>query len=557
MIEHPHGSSRRARTLFIAIALLLSLGLWFATNEVLRRTAAARVPPLPDLASAPGPVADQLRAADADARAHPTVGAYLGRLAMAYHANTYSQEARPIYGQARDHDPGDWRWKWGMILLDEEVGDTEGALASLREYTSAHEGDALAWLHRGMAAFNLGHDDEAAEAFARARDAPDAGRAPGPRPAFFPLSAYARLGLARLAFRRGDYQAAASIIEPVTAGAPRFGPAHRLLGEALRQLGRDDEAAAQFGRALRCGPYTPPVDSFIDDLALVSASSTFLLKEAGVAFNKGDVAWSERLLRRALELYPRDEDVLGELALLLVRQRRFDDAAPLLDRFLSLPPTHYATPSKIGAELATQRAHIDRAIECYRTALDLLPDHAANHLNLGMALAVAGRYDEAEPLFRQALEMEPHNDLARRNLARLMFDTKRYAEAAVAFEALLDARPDDAEARFLLGRARELLNETAAALEAYNAALEVDPDHEATLEALAMLLAQEDRIDDALVRANHLVAIAPNSARAHYALARIAVLAGNAGAARAACQRALELDAGFQPARELLDRIPD
>jgi Flp pilus assembly protein TadD len=51
-----------------------------------------------------------------------------------------------------------------------------------------------------------------------------------------------------------------------------------------------------------------------------------------------------------------------------------------------------------------------------RSAVDLLPDFAEAHNDLGVALASMGQVDDARDQFRRAVELRPEFAEARRNL---------------------------------------------------------------------------------------------------------------------------------------------
>jgi Flp pilus assembly protein TadD len=51
-----------------------------------------------------------------------------------------------------------------------------------------------------------------------------------------------------------------------------------------------------------------------------------------------------------------------------------------------------------------------------RSAIELMPDSAEAHNDLGVALASMGQVDEAADHFRRAVELQPEFAEARRNL---------------------------------------------------------------------------------------------------------------------------------------------
>src|SRR4029078_863012 len=96
---------------------------------------------------------------------------------------------------------------------------------------------------RWMASWRLGEAD-LKQAKYDAADAAYAAAETGPvdgsgRPT---IGAYASVGRARIALHRGDASRGVTPLAAVVKADPRFGPAHRVLAEAYRVAGRDDEA---------------------------------------------------------------------------------------------------------------------------------------------------------------------------------------------------------------------------------------------------------------------------------------------------------------------------
>jgi Flp pilus assembly protein TadD len=68
-----------------------------------------------------------------------------------------------------------------------------------------------------------------------------------------------------------------------------------------------------------------------------------------------------------------------------------------------------------GADLLEARQY-SAAAGMLRSAVDLLPDSADAHNDLGVALASMGQVDDARTHFRRAVELRPDFQEARRNL---------------------------------------------------------------------------------------------------------------------------------------------
>lgn len=98
--------------------------------------------------------------------------------------------------------------------------------------------------------------------------------------------------------------------------------------------------------------------------------------------------------------------------------------------------------------------HADAAAQ-WRKALEMKPDDAKTHNNLGGTLAAMGDYTGAETHWRRALAIDAGFSEARNNLGVALFEKGRYREAAAEFRRILRAHPEVREARANLKRAEE------------------------------------------------------------------------------------------------------
>ena len=97
----------------------------------------------------------------------------------------------------------------------------------------------------------------------------------------------------------------------------------------------------------------------------------------------------------------------------------------------------------------------ERAIPAYERAIELDPQHAEAHLNLGRILHEHGRLAQAEVHYRRALAAAPDNARAVYNLGVALEDRNRPSEAKAAYERAVALDPDLAAAHFNLSRLLE------------------------------------------------------------------------------------------------------
>ena len=216
----------------LAVVPAAAVLAWLAAGMITQRAQAGRLPALADLTGVAAPIREAIVAADAQAR-RSTDGATVGALARVYHGSLRVNDALAIYPVAERLAPGDWTWTYLRALLLEERGDQAAARAALERVTAAAPAFGLAWYRLGELAFKQRRLDDAQTAYERARDATGVPPFTSPFAAPFkpagvasrqtvPLSAYAGLGLARVALDRHDTAGAATRLRTLVDSSPRL-----------------------------------------------------------------------------------------------------------------------------------------------------------------------------------------------------------------------------------------------------------------------------------------------------------------------------------------------
>ncbi|MFL5853426.1 MAG: tetratricopeptide repeat protein, partial [Solirubrobacteraceae bacterium] len=153
---------------------------------------------------------------------------------------------------------------------------------------------------------------------------------------------------------------------------------------------------------------------------------------------------------------------------------RSEEAVALIERSLQVEPERADWHSNLGIVLQ-DRLDLDGAIAAYRRAIALEPTHANAHSNLGVVLRAKGRPDEAEAAYREAIRFDARHSDAYHNLGVLLNSRKRYREAAVCFSRVITLRPQHPEARKLLALAHCTLGDVDKAVEIFDEWLREEP----------------------------------------------------------------------------------
>ncbi len=120
---------------------------------------------------------------------------------------------------------------------------------------------------------------------------------------------------------------------------------------------------------------------------------------------------------------------------------------------------------------STEQGNLDEGVACYRRALELKPDYAEAHNNLGNLLKEQGNLDEAVACYRRALELKPDFAEAHGNLGSVLKEQGNTKEAIASYRRALELEPDYAEPHYNLGCALEEIGEFPGAEDSFRAAL--------------------------------------------------------------------------------------
>jgi tetratricopeptide (TPR) repeat protein len=468
----------------IAVIALIGYGGFVMTRHLASR---AQLPQLPAVAGQPPAVRQHLLDKYEGAQRAPASPSAVGALCLAFHADMFYAEADRCHLLAERLAPQEWRWTYYRALLQSERGNAEAVANGMRRVVERAPTFGPAWWWLGDAEFKQGHYERAEEAWQRAASLPEVERdAVHPsHAADVPLTAFASLGLARVALVRGDNGSARDILERLTARAPRFGSGFRLLAESYELLGRQADADRARFRASRLPPYAPYADPMVDALARESRNSTFLIRQASEADLAVNGAWSEYLTRRALEFDPDNPDVLSKLGRLLRTFGRSDEALEFFVRYQQLVPGDIQVLGHIGGCLS-DLGRFEEAEPFLRRALTGLDD-ALTHYNLGALLAATGRFDEAIAEYERAVERDPYDSDVRTNLAAVLVRKGKLAQASRELRRALELDPENVGALTNLGLVYAEQGQFDRAAAEFEAALRINPRQPQALDALRAL----------------------------------------------------------------------
>lgn len=196
----------------------------------------------------------------------------------------------------------------------------------------------------------------------------------------------------------GRFDAAAAAFCEAVALAPALAEAHLNLGHVLELQGRIAEAEAAYRRALAADPALPEAHFNLGNILL----------------RLGRPAESQVALEHALALRPAYPEALVNLGNLLRLDNQLDAAESLYSRALALRPDYADAFVNLG-NVFRARNEMARAFAAYERALALNPRLSKAHLNQGLAYLVTGDLRRGWPKVEHRLNVQgtaPPRELA-------------------------------------------------------------------------------------------------------------------------------------------------
>jgi tetratricopeptide (TPR) repeat protein len=158
---------------------------------------------------------------------------------------------------------------------------------------------------------------------------------------------------------------------------------------------------------------------------------------------------------------------------------------------LEILPNFSRARNNLGVALR-RRGRINEAIEQYQLAIEHDPKHAEAHSNLGTAYFYQGRIEDALQAYRRAAKHAGPNGHIHHLLGIVYLRQAQYPEAIKQFKKALSKEPELADARYRLGECYSKMGNTKKAIEEYEATLEIDPNHLSARTKLERLSSSEE-----------------------------------------------------------------
>jgi predicted O-linked N-acetylglucosamine transferase (SPINDLY family) len=302
-----------------------------------------------------------------------------------------------------------------------------------------------------------------------------------------------------VSLQNGDVVTGLSLVQRSLESDPSQPHVHCSLGNALHDLGRNDEALASYAMALRLAP-----------------------NFAGALFNQGNVLMKLGRTPEALASF--DQALLLQPAHAEAHLNRGNALLALNRPLEALQSYRSALAQQPALELALdncvqvlqQLSRLDEALNALDRLATLRPSDPDVTVRRGTLLVKLGRPEQAVQVLSAVLMRSPHSKVALQSRAVALLALNAFDRALGDCETLLQLDPDLTEAHVARGHALLGLQRFEEALSSFELALQCCSTDPEALSGRGLALRALGRYERALAVFEQASALAPQSAQTAY-----------------------------------------
>lgn len=184
----------------------------------------------------------------------------------------------------------------------------------------------------------------------------------------------------------------------------------------------------------------------------------------GAKLSAEQMAAIEKVAKDREEQMKKRQELSGKFdgAMEAMKNKNWDEAIPQFQAAADVDPTQHVVFAQLGEaysgkaasskDAASKKENYDKSIDSYQKAIAIKPDDASYHNNYALALANAGKIEDAQAELVKASEIDPTNGGRYYfNLGAVLVNTNHMKEASEAFKKATEVDPAFADAYYQLG----------------------------------------------------------------------------------------------------------
>ncbi|MDA9314429.1 tetratricopeptide repeat protein [Alphaproteobacteria bacterium] len=299
-------------------------------------------------------------------------------------------------------------------------------------------------------------------------------------------------------YQAGRYGDAEILALSITKAFPKHQSAWKLLGAALKRMGRSSEAVNANHKAVQLAPQDAQAHYNLG----VTLRDLGRLEEAEASYMQSIALRSD---------YAQAHNNLGNT---LKELKKFAEAEASYRQAIALKSDYFEAHNNLGITLKELKRFAE-AEASFRQAIKLKPDFSEAHTNLGITLKRTVKIKEAMSSYKQAILIKPNFDEAYNNFANILQEVGRLEEAEANYAQAIILKPDYPEAHNNLGVTLKEVGRLEEAEANYAQAIILKPDYPEAHNNLGVTLTELDRLNEARVSCKQAAILEPTFAKVY------------------------------------------
>jgi tetratricopeptide (TPR) repeat protein len=479
---------KKNRTLIVASGIICLAIIILVIKFVIDLPYRSKLPDIPDLKGSSAPLKEQILNASLKAHRNPSAD-NIGKLGMIYHSSAYYDKAAQCYSLACKRNKSGWIWSYCLGYLNQEMGESNKSIENFRDVIKVNPANYHAWYYVGEGYRNLGENYKAEVAYQKIANLQEKSnpKKATTRNDYFPLRAYAMLQISRIYINSDRVDLAELTLKQILQFHRSFGPAYRFLASVYRLKGDSVQSKYNIVRANDLVDFTPPVDTIIDKLALISKSELYLLKQIDFAEKGFYPEWGLAIAKNGLKQLPENKYLISKAIKLFLRLDLGKQALPYLDKHINLYKEDF-NEIKDVADLLYEKGFNSQSLIYYNQAAKLKPEDIEIQSSIVLCLWNGGMKQIASDQVTDFLEKHKESIDALTSGVSFFIKVGDRKNAIIYLDKLKHLSPDNPKVKKFSGMIAENDRKVPEAIAQYESSFNSDPSDLTTIRYLGNIL---------------------------------------------------------------------
>lgn len=208
----------------------------------------------------------------------------------------------------------------------------------------------------------------------------------------------------------------------------------------------------------------------------ITSPTKIELDELLECYQNGQHNLAQNLATSLTQNYPKHPFAWKVLGALFKQIGKLQDSVIINQKVLEISPNDAEAHYNLGNSLK-ELYRLKDAETSYRKAISFKPDYARAYFNLGITLQELGRLDEAESSYKKAIAIKPDLAEAHSNLGNILKELGKLENAELSYKRAIAFNPDLAEAYYNLGNTLKELGRLEEAEASCSQAIILEPSY--------------------------------------------------------------------------------